>query len=118
MAEASAKDAMPNVTPAGGFEKIVPGGSSSRKGEVAESIGDALNWKKWVEALFHPDTLQEQASNHISSAMIALVQKTGFMKEVCIPCSPRAPWWILIGCNTPLFVGQIRTRVNALFWVN
>jgi hypothetical protein len=109
---------MPSVTPARGSEKVVPGRSSSGKGEVAESIRDASKWKKRVEALFHLDTLQEQASNHISSAMIALVQKTGFMKEVCIPCSPRAPWWILIGCNTPLFVGQIRPRFNALFWVN
>jgi hypothetical protein len=70
MGEASAKDAMPNVTPIGGSDKIVPSGSSSRKGEVAESIRDASKWKKWVEALFHLNTLQEQASNHISTELV------------------------------------------------
>jgi hypothetical protein len=97
MATTSAKDAMPNVTPAGGSKKIILARSSSRKGEVAESIGDAFKWKKRVEALFNLDTLQEQTSNHISSAMIAFVQRTGVMKKVCIPCSPRVPWRILIG---------------------
>jgi hypothetical protein len=91
MAEASAKDAMLNVTSVGGAEKIVLGGSSSRKGAMAEDVAQASKWKKRVDALFHLDTLQEQASNHISSAMIAFVQRTGVLKEVHIPCSPRAP---------------------------
>jgi hypothetical protein len=88
---------MPSVTHAGGSEKVVPGRSSSGKGEVAESIEDASKWKKRVEALFHLDTLQEQASNHISSAMTAFLQRTGVVKEVYILYSPRAPWRILIG---------------------
>jgi hypothetical protein len=96
MAEASAKDAMPNTTSAGGPEKVVLGRNSSRKGEVAEGAGDASKWKKRVDALFHLDTLQEQASNHVSSAMRALVQRTGIVKEVCIPCGPQALWRVLI----------------------
>jgi hypothetical protein len=87
-AEASAMDVVLNVTSTGGSEKIVLGGSSAGKGAMAEDIGDASKWKKRVDALFHLDTLQEQASNPISSAMTAFVQRTGIVKEVRIPCSP------------------------------
>jgi hypothetical protein len=60
MAEALAKDAMSSTTSAGGPEKVVLGGNSSRKGEVAEGAGDASKWKKRVDALFHLDTLQDK----------------------------------------------------------
>jgi hypothetical protein len=96
MAEALAKDAMPNTTSAGGPEKVVIDRNSSRKGEMAKEAGDASKWKMRVDALFHLDTLQEQASNHIPSAMTAFVQRISVVKEVHIPCSPRAQWRVLI----------------------
>jgi hypothetical protein len=40
--------------------------------------------------------LQEEASNHVSTAMSSFVQRTSFVKEVCTPSSPRAPWQIFI----------------------
>jgi hypothetical protein len=58
--------------------------------------GEASKWKKRAEALFRLDQLQEEASNHVSSAMAAFVQRTSLVKEVCTPSSPRAPWRILI----------------------
>jgi hypothetical protein len=97
MAEASAKDAMPKTTSAGGSKRVFLGGTTSKKGEMADKVGDTSKWKKRVDALFHLDSLQEQESNTVSSAMTAFVQRTGVMKEVCIPCSPRVPWRILIG---------------------
>jgi hypothetical protein len=57
--------------------------------------GKASKWKKKLEALFHLDNLQEEASNHVSSAMAVFVQRTSLVKEVCTPSSPRAPWQIL-----------------------
>jgi hypothetical protein len=50
--------------------------------------GEASKWKKKSEALFRLDNLQEEASNHVSSAMAAFVQRTSLVKEVCIPSSP------------------------------
>jgi hypothetical protein len=88
MAEASAKDVVPNVTFVGGSENIVPGGSSSGKGVMAEDVGNASKWKKRVDALLHLDPLQEQASNHISSTMTAFVHRSGVVKEVRTPCRP------------------------------
>jgi alpha-beta hydrolase superfamily lysophospholipase len=46
MAEASAKDAMPNTTFAGGSEKVVPGRTTSKKGEMAAKAGYTSKWKK------------------------------------------------------------------------
>jgi hypothetical protein len=40
--------------------------------------------------------LQEETSNNLTSAMSMFVQRTSIMKEVCIPCSPRASWRIFI----------------------
>jgi hypothetical protein len=54
--------------------------------------GEASKWKKKSEALFRLDNLQEEASNHVSSAMAAFVQRTSLVKEVCTPSSPRASW--------------------------
>jgi hypothetical protein len=40
--------------------------------------------------LFHLESLQEQASDTVSSAMTTFVQRTGVVKEVCIPYTPSA----------------------------
>jgi hypothetical protein len=63
---------------------------------MAAGAGDATRWKKKADALFHLDGLQEETSNHLTSAMSSFVQRTSIVKEVCIPCSPRAPWRISI----------------------
>jgi hypothetical protein len=55
---------------------------------MANKARDTSKWKKRVDALFHLDTLQEQASDTVSSAMTGFVQRTSVVKEVCIPCSP------------------------------
>jgi hypothetical protein len=95
--EASAKDAMPKTASARGSEKVVLGGTTSKKEETADKAVDMSKWKKHVDARFHLDSLQEQASNTVSSTMTAFIQRNSVVKEVCIPYSPRAPWWVLIG---------------------
>jgi hypothetical protein len=62
--------------------------------QMDTGAGEASKWKKKAEALFRLDNMQEEASNHVSSAMAAFVQRTSLVKEVCTPSSPRAPWWI------------------------
>jgi hypothetical protein len=89
MAEASAKDAMPTKDPAKGPKKVSFGGKAV---EMATGVGGAARWKKKVDALFRLDSLQEEASNHVSSAMSSFVQRTSIVKEVCIASSPRATW--------------------------
>jgi hypothetical protein len=96
MAKASAKDAMPATKSARGSKKVTFGGSLAKKVKIAEGAGDAAKWKKRADALFHLDNLQEEANNNISSAMTLFVQRTSVVKEVCTPCSPQAPWRILI----------------------
>jgi hypothetical protein len=91
MADALAKDAMPSESPAKGLKKVSFGGTSV---EMTAGTGGAARWKKKVNALFHLDGLQEEASNQISSAMSLFVQRTNVVKEVCISSSPRASWWI------------------------
>jgi hypothetical protein len=83
MAEGSAKDVVPNVTSAGGSEKIVLGGSSSGKEPMAENVVGISKWKKRADALFYLDDLQEKAGNQISSSMTFFVQRTHIVKEVC-----------------------------------
>jgi hypothetical protein len=73
MVEASAKDAMPKTTSAGGSEKVVMGGTTSKEGEMADKAVNTSKWRKPVDALFHLDSLQEQASDTVSSAMITFV---------------------------------------------
>jgi hypothetical protein len=58
--------------------------------------GNAAKWKKKADALFHLDGLQEETRNNLSSAMSSFVQRTSVVKEVCTPCSPRAPWRTLV----------------------
>jgi hypothetical protein len=93
VAEASAKDAMPTANPVKGSKRVTFG---EKKVGIAKEAGNAAKWKKRPDALFHLDNLQEEASNHISFAMTLFVQRTGVVKEVCTPCSPREPWRILI----------------------
>jgi hypothetical protein len=69
--------------------------SGSFQGHMADaSAGNNSFWKqlKIVELI----TSQEDASNQLSSGIIAFVERTSTMKMVCIPCSPRAPWRIFI----------------------
>jgi hypothetical protein len=40
--------------------------------------------------------LQEETSNNLSSSMSSFIQRTSVVKEVCTPCSPRAPWRTLV----------------------
>jgi hypothetical protein len=93
MVEASAKDAMPATNVARGPKKVTFGGKTV---EITAGARDAARWKKKADALFHLDGLQEEAINHLTSAMSSFVQRTSVVKEVCIPCSPRAPWRIFI----------------------
>jgi hypothetical protein len=82
MAEAPAKDAMPITNPARGPKKVTFGGKTV---EMAVGAEDAAKLKKKADALFHLDSLQEAASNHLTSTMSSFVQRTSVVKEVCIP---------------------------------
>jgi hypothetical protein len=93
MADASAKDAGPSTHPAKSTKKV---SFSGKAVEMGAGAGEAPKWKKKAEALFRLDHLQEEASNHMSTAMSWFVQRTSIVKEVCTPNSPRAPWWIFI----------------------
>jgi hypothetical protein len=93
MADAPEKDVGPSTHPAKSTKKV---SFSWKAVEVGTGGGEAPKWKKKSEALFRLDHLQEEASNHVSTAMSAFVQRTSIVKEVCTPSSPRAPWRILI----------------------
>jgi hypothetical protein len=69
---------------------------SGKAAEMGAGAGEAPKWKKKAEALFRLDHLQEEANNHVSTTMSAFIQRTGIVKEVCTPSSPRAPWQIFI----------------------
>jgi hypothetical protein len=91
MADVPEKNTGPSDRPAKGAKKV----SFSRKMvQMDAGAGKASKWKKKSEALFRLDNLQEDASNHVSSAMVAFVQRISLVKEVCTPSSPRAPWRI------------------------
>jgi hypothetical protein len=62
----------------------------------AGSSSSSLFWKQKQLEIIELITSQEDASNHLSTGMSVFVEKTSIMKKVCIPCSPRAPWKILI----------------------
>jgi hypothetical protein len=88
MADATEKNARPSDQTANIAKKV----SFSGKAVQPEAgSGEASRWQKKSEALFRLDNLQEEASNHVSSAMEAFVQRTSLVKEVCTPSSPRAP---------------------------
>jgi hypothetical protein len=93
MAGASAKDAGPLTHPTKITKKV---SFSGKAAEMGAGAGGASKWKKKMEALFRLDHLQEEASNHVSTAMSSFVQRTSIVKEVCTPSSPRAPWRIFI----------------------
>jgi hypothetical protein len=101
MVDASVKNAGPSAHPAKGPKKV----SFSRKAvEMGAGVGEASKWKKKVDALFRLDHLQEEASNHVSTAMSSFVQKTSIVKEVCTPSSPRAAWRISV--DDPLWCSK------------
>jgi hypothetical protein len=89
MAGASATDAGPSTHPTKGSKKV---SLSEKAVEMGAGVGVASKWKKKADAVFRLDHLQEEASNHVSTAMSSFVQRTSIVKEVCTPSSPRAPW--------------------------
>jgi hypothetical protein len=93
MADASTKDAGPSTHPAKGSKKVRFSGNAV---EMGAGVGEASKWKKKADALFRLDHLQEEANNHVSTAMSSFVQRTSIVKEVCTPSSPRAPWQISV----------------------
>jgi hypothetical protein len=101
MAGASATDVGPSTCPAKGSKKVSFSGKAVKMGTGVE---EATKWKKKADALFHLDHLQEEASNHVSTAMSSFVQRTSIVKEVCTPSSPRAPWQISV--DDPLWCSK------------
>jgi hypothetical protein len=85
------KSARPSDRPTKGAKKV---SFSGKMVQMDARAREASKWKKKSEALFRLNNLQEEASNDVSSAMAAFVQKTSLVKEVCTPSSPRAPWRI------------------------
>jgi hypothetical protein len=70
MADSPAKNARPSTHPAKSTKKVSFSGKVVEMGARAE---EAPKWKKKSEALFRLDHLQEEASNHVSTAMSAFV---------------------------------------------
>jgi hypothetical protein len=91
VADAPEKSARPSDRPVKGAKKVSFSGKTI---QMDTGAGEASKWKKKAEALFRLDNMQEEASNHVSSAMVAFVQRTNLFKEVCTPSSPRASWRI------------------------
>jgi hypothetical protein len=89
MTKATAKDVVEGDKAPGSFHgplADMPVGSSS----------GGLFWKQKQLEIIRLITNQEDASNQLSAGMSASVEKKSIMKKVCIPCSPRVPWRILI----------------------
>jgi hypothetical protein len=101
MADASTKDARPSANHVKGPKKVSFGGKAV---EMGAGVGEASKWKKKADALFRLDCLQEEASNHVSTAMSSFVQRTSIVKEVCTPSSPRATWRIF--ADDPLWCSK------------
>jgi hypothetical protein len=101
MADASAKNVGPSTHPAKSAKKV---SFSGKAVEMGAGAGEAPKWKKKAEALFRLDHLQEEASNHVSSAMSSFVQRASIVREVCTPSSPRATWRIFI--DDPLWSSE------------
>jgi hypothetical protein len=74
------------------------GSSRGSKVDISarSSIG-SLYWKKQQNEIVQLITMQEDASNQLAARMNVFVERTAVLKKVCIPCSPRSPWQILIG---------------------
>jgi hypothetical protein len=90
MADVPEKSTEPSDRPFKGARKV----SFSEKTIQVDAGTEASKWRKKSQALSRLDNMQEEASNHVSSAMTAFVQRTSLVKEVCTPSSPRAPWRI------------------------
>jgi hypothetical protein len=60
------------------------------------SAGDSSFWRQRQLEIVELITSQEDASNQLSSRIVAFVERTSTMKKVCIPCRPRVPWRIFI----------------------
>jgi hypothetical protein len=101
MAGASATDAGPATHPAKGSKKV---SFSGKAVEMGAGVGEASKWKKKADALFRLDHLQEEANNHVSTAMSSFIQRTSIVKEVCTPSSPRALWRISV--DDPLWCSR------------
>jgi hypothetical protein len=71
-----------------------PGSSHGHMEDVP--TGSSLLWKQRKLEIIQLITSQEDASNQLSIGMSIFVERTSTMKKVCTPCSPRAPWRILI----------------------
>jgi hypothetical protein len=71
--------------------------SGSFQGHRADvSVGNSSFWRQKDLEIVELITSQEDASNQLSNRITAFVERTSTMKKVCIPCSPRMPWWIFI----------------------
>jgi hypothetical protein len=70
MADAPTKDVRPAANPVKGPKKVSFGGMAV---EIGTGAGDAARWKNKADALFRLDSLQEEASNHVSTAMSSFV---------------------------------------------
>jgi hypothetical protein len=109
MADAPTKDARPTANPVKGPKKVSFGGKAV---EMGAGVGDAARWKKKADALFRLDSLQEEASNHVSTAMSSFVQRTSIVKELCTPSSPRAPWRIFV--DDPLWLSKRNYFISCI----
>jgi hypothetical protein len=76
MAGASATDAGLSTQPAKGSKKV---SFSENAVEIGTGVGEASKWKKKADALSCLDHLQEEASNHVSTAMSSFVQRTSIV---------------------------------------
>jgi hypothetical protein len=101
MADASTKDARPSTNPVKGPKKV---SFAEKAVEMGAGVGEASKWKKKADALFRIDFLQEEARNHVSTAMSSFVQRTSIVKEVCTPSCPRATWRIFV--DDPLWCSK------------
>jgi hypothetical protein len=70
MADVPEKSAGPSDRPAKGAKKVSFSGKAI---QMDAGAGEASKWKKKAEALFCLANMQEEASNHVSSAMAAFV---------------------------------------------
>jgi hypothetical protein len=55
---------------------------------MAAGAGDATKLMKKADALFHLDSLQEAASNHLTSAMSSFSREQVWRKRYAFPIAP------------------------------
>jgi hypothetical protein len=70
VADAPGKNAGPSDRPIKGAKKVSFSGKTIQVDAGAE---EASKWRKKSEALFRLDNMQDEASNHVSSAMVVFV---------------------------------------------